>query len=147
MHSRYSRHKGKLNAGKRASFQPIKIAVHKDFGLPQHTTHLDTVMGHLIYWLVKMFCFGSNLFTITPWHGTVFLTQSLSTKKSLSDNTKTRSAVSYVEYLYENISLTEILSSLKVAKKHVHVYCFYRKHFKLGFAWHAWNLQLCPEGY
>ena len=35
----------------------------------------------------------------------------------------------FVEYLYEHIPLTEMLSSLKVAKKHVHVYCFHGKHF------------------
>ena len=62
-------------------------------------------------------------------HETFFLAQSLSTYKSLSDNTKTRFAVSLVGYLYENTSLTELLSSLKVAKKHVHVYCFHGKHF------------------
>ena len=53
----------------------------------------------------------------------------MSTNKSLSDNTKTRFAVSLVEYLYENIPLTEMLSCLKVAKKHVNVYCFLEKHF------------------
>ena len=42
---------------------------------------------------------------------------------------ETRFAVSLVEYLYENIPLTEMLSCLKEAKKHVHVYCFHRKHF------------------
>ena len=61
-----------------------------------------------------------------PWkHGTFFLAQSLSTSKSLSDNTKIRFAVSLVEYyLYESIFLNEMLSSLKVAKKHMHVYCW-----------------------
>ena len=54
----------------------------------------------------------------------IFHAQSL----SLSDNTKTRSAVSPVEYLYEKIPPTEIFSSLKVAKKHAHVYCFQGKH-------------------
>ena len=57
-----------------------------------------------------------------------FLAQSLSTNKLLSDNTKTRFAVSLVEYLYKNIPLTEMLCSLK-AKKHMHVYCFHGKHF------------------
>ena len=67
---------------------------------------------------------------VLEWkHGTFFLAQSLPTNKSLSDDTKTRFAVSLVEYLYENIPLTEMLSCLKVAKKHVHVYCFHRKHF------------------
>ena len=58
-----------------------------------------------------------------------FLAQSLSTNKSLSDNTKTRFAVSLVEYLYDNMPLTGMLSCLKVAKKHVHIYCFHGKHF------------------
>ena len=35
-----------------------------------------------------------------------------------------RFAVSVMEILYENIPLTEMLSSLKEAKKHVHIYCF-----------------------
>ena len=30
---------------------------------------------------------------------------------------------------YENIPVTEILSSLKVAKKYMHVYYFHGKHF------------------
>ena len=51
------------------------------------------------------------------------------------DSTKTRFVVSLVEYLYENIPLTEMLSSVKVAKKHVHVYCFHGKHFT------CWNLR------
>ena len=50
-------------------------------------------------------------------------------KKSLSDNTKTVLAVSLVEYLCRNIPLTEMLSSLRVAKKYMHVYCFFGKHF------------------
>ena len=58
-----------------------------------------------------------------------FLAQSLPTIKSLPYNTKTRFAVSLAEYSYENIPLTEMLSSLKVAKKQVHVYCFHGKHF------------------
>ena len=58
-----------------------------------------------------------------------FLAQSLSTNKSLSGNTKTGFTVSLVEYLYENIPLTEMLSCLNIAKKHVHVYCFHGKHF------------------
>ena len=44
-------------------------------------------------------------------------------------NTKTRFAVYVVEILYENIPLTEMLSSLKVAKKYMHVYYFHGKHF------------------
>ena len=44
-------------------------------------------------------------------------------------NTKTRFAVYVVEILYENISLTEMLSSLKVAKKYMHVYYLHGKHF------------------
>ena len=36
---------------------------------------------------------------------------------------------SLVEYLYQNIPLTEILSCLNMGKKHVHVYCFHGKHF------------------
>ena len=36
---------------------------------------------------------------------------------------------SLVESSCENITLTEILSCLKVAKKHAHVYCFHGKHF------------------
>ena len=59
----------------------------------------------------------------------VLLAQLLPTIKSLSNNTKTRFAASILEMLYENISLTEILSSLKVAKKHVYVYCCRGKHF------------------
>ena len=53
----------------------------------------------------------------------------MSINKSLSDNRKTRSAVSLAEYLYENMPLTEILSILKIAKKHMCVYCFPAKHF------------------
>ena len=37
--------------------------------------------------------------------------------------------ISLAEYLYENIPLTEMPSCLKVANKHVHVYCFHGKHF------------------
>ena len=62
-------------------------------------------------------------------HGTFFLPQSFSIDKSLSDNTKTTFAVSLVEYLYEKIALTEMLSCFKVAKKHVHLYCFHGNHF------------------
>ena len=40
-----------------------------------------------------------------------------------------RFAVSAVEILYEDIPLTEMFSGLEVAKKHMHVYCFHRKHF------------------
>ena len=59
-----------------------------------------------------------------------FLAQSLSsTNKSLSGKTKPRFALSLVEYLYLNISLIEMLSGLKVAKKHVHVYYFHGKNF------------------
>ena len=39
-------------------------------------------------------------------------------------NTKTRFAVYIVEILYENILLTEMLSSLKVAKKHMQFIVF-----------------------
>ena len=42
---------------------------------------------------------------------------------------KTRFAVSLVEIRYENFLLTKTLSSLKEAKKHVHVFCFHEKHF------------------
>ena len=49
--------------------------------------------------------------------------------KSLSVDTKTRFAVYVVEILYENIPLTEMLSSLKVANKYTHVYYFHGKHF------------------
>ena len=63
-----------------------------------------------------------------------FLLNNLPTTKSLSINTKARFAISLVEILYENIPLTEMLSGLKVAKKHVHVYCFHGKHFT------CWNL-------
>ena len=59
----------------------------------------------------------------------IFLVQLLSTNKSLSDNTKTRFAVSLAEYSYENIPLTEMLCSIKVTKKHVHAYCLNGKHF------------------
>ena len=38
-----------------------------------------------------------------------------------------RFTVSVVEISYENIPLTEMLSSLKVAKKYMHVYCFHGK--------------------
>ena len=58
-----------------------------------------------------------------------FFAQSLPIIISLSDNTKTRLAVPLVKYLSENIPLTEILSNLKVTKKHVYVYCFHGKHF------------------
>ena len=75
-----------------------------------------------------MFLFQKH-FVLAWKHGTFFLAQSLSTNKSLSDNTKTRFAVSLVDYLYENVPLTEMLSCLKVAKKHVHVYCFHGKRF------------------
>ena len=44
-------------------------------------------------------------------------------------NAKTRFAFSVVEILYENVLLTKMLSNLKVAKKHMHVYCFHGKHF------------------
>ena len=37
-------------------------------------------------------------------------------------------SVSVVEILYENIPLPEMLSSLKVAKKYMQVYCFRGKH-------------------
>ena len=37
--------------------------------------------------------------------------------------------MSVVEILYENIPLTEMLSSLKVAKKYMQVYCFHGMHF------------------
>ena len=46
-----------------------------------------------------------------------------------SVNTKTRFAVYVVEILYENIPLTEMHSSLKVAKKYTHVYYFHGKDF------------------
>ena len=49
--------------------------------------------------------------------------------QSLSDNTKTRFAVSIVQILYENIPLTEMLFSLKVEMKYIHIYCFRGKHF------------------
>ena len=44
-------------------------------------------------------------------------------------NTKTRFAVYVVEILFENIALTEMPSSLNVAKKYTHVYYFHGKHF------------------
>ena len=62
-------------------------------------------------------------------HGKLFLAQSMPTVKSLSNNTKTRLSVSLVEILCECIPLTEMLSSLKVAKKYMPVYCFHGKHF------------------
>ena len=40
-----------------------------------------------------------------------------------------RFAFSVVQILYENSPLTEMLSSLKVEKKYIHVYCFRGKHF------------------
>ena len=43
--------------------------------------------------------------------------------------TETRFAVYVAEILYENIPLTEMLSSFKVAKKYMHVYYFHGKHF------------------
>ena len=46
----------------------------------------------------------------------------------LSNNTKSRFSVSVVEILYECIPLAEMLSSLKVAKKYMPVYCFHGKH-------------------
>ena len=57
------------------------------------------------------------------------LLNKLPTIKSLSNNTKTRFSVSVVEILYECIPLTEMLASLKVAKKYMPVYCFHGKHF------------------
>ena len=67
---------------------------------------------------------------MTPWnHGTFSLAQSLPIIISLSDDTNTKFVVSLVEYLYGNVPLTEMLSGVKVAKKHVHVYCFHGKHF------------------
>ena len=62
-------------------------------------------------------------------HGPFILSQPLLIIKSLSNNTKTKSAVSVVEILHENIALSKMLSSLKVAKKYMHVYCFHGKHF------------------
>ena len=38
-------------------------------------------------------------------------------------------AVYVVEILYENIPLTEMLSSLKIAKRYIHVYYFHGKQF------------------
>ena len=52
-----------------------------------------------------------------------------------------------IEYFYKNIPLTEMLSGLKVAKKHVHVYLLSLKALHmLGFVWHAWKCLICPEG-
>ena len=62
-------------------------------------------------------------------HGTFFFAPLLPIIKSLSSNTKARFAVSVVEILSENIHLTEMLSSLKVAKEYLHIYCFHGKHF------------------
>ena len=46
-----------------------------------------------------------------------------------ANNRKSRFAVSVVEILYENIALTEMLFSVKVAKKCIRVYYFHGKHF------------------
>ena len=53
------------------------------------------------------------------------------------NNIKNRFQV--VEILYENISLTKMLSiSLKVAKKYMHILLLSREALHvLGFAWHA----------
>ena len=77
---------------------------------------------------------------MTVWiHGKFCLAQKLPTIKSLSNNTKTRFSVSVVEFLYKCIPLTEMLSSLKVAKKYMPAYWFHGKYLihVLGFAWHA----------
>ena len=67
---------------------------------------------------------------MTPWnHGKFFFAQKFSTIKSLSNNTKARFSDSVAEILCECIPLTEMLLSLKVAKKYVPVYCFHGKHF------------------
>ena len=79
---------------------------------------------------------------MTPWnHGTFFLAQQFPIIKSLTYNTKTRFTVFVVEILYENIPLTEILSSLKGAKKYMYVYYFHGKHFT------CWDLRAMLETY
>ena len=105
--------RGKLIQEEYVAFQSIKMAAHKDFGLNQHTYILDA------------FCF--RLFTINPWNHETFF--SFPIIISLFNNTKTRFTVSLVEYLFENMPLTEMLSGLKVAKKHMRIYYFHRKHF------------------
>ena len=58
--------------------------------------------------------------------------------KSLSYNTKTRFAVYVVGILYENIPLTEMLSSLQGNKEmHACLLLSWEALHVLGFAWHA----------
>ena len=80
------------------------------------------IMVHLIYSIIHTEMTPRN-------HVKFFLAQQLPIIKSLSYNTKTRFSVSVLEILCENIPLTEMVSSLKVAKKYMHVHCFQGKHF------------------
>ena len=65
-----------------------------------------------------------------------FLNNCLLSNHYLITQKLTKFTVSVVEILYENIPLTEMLSILKEAKKHVYVYCFYGKHFTC-WDWHG----------